>query len=244
MIPRIVHQIWVAAGDGSPEPPPYLAEATRSWQDLGGGWTYRLWDDDALQALFAERWPDLLELYRWYPYAVQKSDAGRYILLHEFGGIYADVDVERAGPLPPLERILAEHELVLAPTEPLGVAADLVMAVPGHPVIRRALGTLPKARRIWHRPWVPRHFRCMAGTGPIHLTFAARRHRPEDGAPVRFLSAGEYGHGTEEEALVRHLPGNTWAGRDTYAFLFIAEHAVALAVAAVVTVMVLWLAFR
>lgn len=212
-----------------------------AWRELGEGWEYRLWDDASLTELFAERRPDLLELYRWYPYAVQKSDAGRYLVLHEFGGIYADVDVAPGANRETLGRIVNENEVVLAPTEPLGVAADLVMSAPRHPLIRRALDALPRSRTIWHRPWVPRHFRCMAGTGPLHLTAALRRY---DG-PVRLLTKGEYGHGAERESLVRHLPGNTWAGWDTYAFLFVARHAVSLALLAALGIAALvWLVTR
>ena len=224
MIPRIVHQMWISSGDGAPAPPDYLAEATLTWQDLGPDWQYRLWDDDSLSALFAERRPDLLDLYRWYPYAVQKSDAGRYLVLHEFGGIYADVDVARVGSPAAIASVLDRHDIVLAPTEPFGVAADLVMAAPGHPVIRYALDTLPRSRRRWHQPWVPRHFRCMAGTGPLHLTGSMKAV----GQDVRLLTRGEYGHGRPDEALVAHLEGNTWAGWDTHVFLFIARHALLL----------------
>ncbi len=240
MIPRIVHQMWISTGDGAPAPPPHLAEATLTWQDVGAEWEYRLWDDDSLSALFTGHRPDLLELYHWYPYAVQKSDAGRYLVLHVFGGIYADVDVARVGPPEAFDRVLDRNDIVLAPTDPLGVAADLVMAVPGHPIIRHALDTLPRSRRRWHQPWVPRHFRCMAGTGPLHLTGALRRV----GGDVRLLTRPEYGHGSPDEALVAHLEGNTWAGWDTHVFLFISRHPVLLSALATALVAALLWALR
>ena len=66
---------------------------------------------------------------------------------------------------------------------------------------------------------MPRHFQIMCGTGSLHLSrvFA----RLDGSTVVRLLTLGEYGHGSANEALVHHIEGNSWAGWDTHALVFL-----------------------
>ena len=216
MIPRVVHQVWLGATEA--EPPARLAEAAATWRAAHPSWEYRCWNGDEVEALFTRARPDLLELYRRYPYWVQRADAARYLILYEHGGVYSDFDVACVRAVDPF----LEAEVVLAPTEPLGVSNDLMMARPAHPLFRAALDELPRSFAAWHRPWIPPHFRVICGTGSLHLTRVVRRRRTEPG--LRLLTAAEYGHGDEALAVVRHLPGNSWAGWDTHALLFLERH--------------------
>ncbi|WP_421855927.1 glycosyltransferase [Oricola sp.] len=88
MIPRIIHQTWhspvYTGGHGSPE----------SWREMNPGWEYRLWTDDDLDAFVADAFPNYLDLFRSYPNVVQRTDMARYMLLHRFGGVYADIDTD------------------------------------------------------------------------------------------------------------------------------------------------------
>ncbi len=40
------------------------------------------------------RYPWFLKVYMAYPLSIHRADAARYLILHSFGGIYADLDVE------------------------------------------------------------------------------------------------------------------------------------------------------
>lgn len=215
MIPRIVHQIWL--GETAAEPPPAFAAAAASWRAAHPGWEHRVWSGAEIDALFARARPDLVRLYRSYPYWVQRADAARYLVLHEHGGVYADLDIVSARPL---DGLLGSG-LVLAPTRPYGFSNDLMMARPRHPLMRALLDELPRSFRAWHRPWIPRHFRVMCGTGSLHLTRVLGRFPDRDA--VRLLTADEYGHGDPDAALIRHIPGNSWAGWDTRVLAFLAE---------------------
>ena len=53
------------------------------------GWT----DADNL-ALVDTHYPELSALYRRYPYAIQRVDMIRYLILHRYGGVYVDLDME------------------------------------------------------------------------------------------------------------------------------------------------------
>ena len=210
MIPKIIHQIWLGGTDGLPEPPPHLAEASRSWVTRHPDWEYRTWSGEDIVALFQRARPDLLELYRRYPYFVNRADAARYLILHEHGGVYADFDVACAAPLDGL----LDQNLVLAPTKPFGVSNDLMMARPGHPLFRAALDGLPARFRYLFHPWVLPYARVMLGTGSVYLSQLHRAARGGD-SDVRYLTADEYGHGDPTLALVRHLRGNSWHSWDS-----------------------------
>lgn len=212
MVPRIVHQTW-----RSTELPGRFRESADSWRRHHPGWEYRLWTDADLDDLVRRTRPDLLPLWRAYPDQIQRVDAARYLMLHRFGGLYADLDVEC---LRPFDDLLDRP--TLAPTEPVGVSNDLMLMPPGHPLMALALARLPDAFARWQRPWIPRHLRVMATTGPLFLTGTLRALRGSGaraGAadPVRLMDPAEYGAGDESGARVAHHPGDTWAGADTRA---------------------------
>lgn len=226
MIPRVVHQVWLGGSDGLPEPPPHLAEASRSWPEHNPGWEHRIWSGPQVEALFRELRPDLLELYRGYRFWVQKADAARYLILWAHGGVYADFDVACVGSLEPW----SGEDLVLAPTVPAGVSNDFMMARPGHPLFRAVLDALPDARRRWDRPWFPQWVRVMRGTASLHLS--AVLDGLADPGPLRLLDPVEYGLADGGPPLVRHLTGNTWHRWDTRALVLAWEHRRGLAAAA------------
>ena len=138
MIPRMIHQTWKT--DSVPE---RFREHAASWQEKNPEWSYRLWSDHSLLEFVGTHYPDYLELFCSYRQGVQRADAGRYMLLHHFGGIYADVDAECVHPLDALATddrvILCEEPTVhWEPTiPPRGLPFLLfngVMASPaGHP---------------------------------------------------------------------------------------------------------------
>ena len=105
MIPKVLHRIWV----GGPIPDVYK-EYGRRWEQLHPGWSIRLWTDKDFESgwlknqnLFdrAEEFvpPDAVGQFR--------SDVARYEILHRFGGVYADCDVEPLQPLDPLLQVEA-----------------------------------------------------------------------------------------------------------------------------------------
>lgn len=213
VIPRIVHQVWLAAD--YPVPPPHMAEASRTWAARNPGWRHRVWTADEVDELFARARPDLRTFYRDYPRWIQRADAARYLILHEHGGVYADMDIACVRPLEPL----AGEDLVLAPTWPFGLSNDLMMARPGHPFFQAVLDGLPRAFRRWYRPWVPPYVRVLSGCGSSYLTSVW--HRMDGEARARLLTPEEYGQGDLPGAFVHHLPGSTWHDWDAHSVLWV-----------------------
>ena len=65
--------------------------------------------DSTLRELIASDYPWLLPTYDAYPYDTQRWDASRYAILHKYGGVYADLDlqpVRRIGALLEGQRLL------------------------------------------------------------------------------------------------------------------------------------------
>lgn len=220
-IPPVLHQTWK-----SDDVPERFREAVARWRQLHPHWTHMFWTDATIDAFVAEHYPRMLPLFRAYPDQIQRVDAVRYMILLHHGGVYSDLDVE---PVRNCDELLA-HAAFLPPTKPLGVSNDFMGAAPGHPFFARMVEGLPAAARRWQHFFVPRHFRVLLTTGSLYATGLFRRHGAADG--VTLLDPPLYGDPAGSWSLVGHLPGNTWAGPDTYVFLFLARHWKALALAA------------
>ncbi len=98
MIPKLIHQTWKTK-----EIPYNIYNPVwiSSWILHHPEWKYRLWTDEDLQNLTEEYFPEHLEFFIKAP-GVVKSDYGRYLLLHLYGGLYADLDYECYKPIEPL----------------------------------------------------------------------------------------------------------------------------------------------
>jgi len=208
VIPRIIHQTWK-----NRDVPQRFKEAQSSWRQIHPDWEYRFWTDEELEALVLERAPELVPVFVDYPDNIQRVDAARYVILREFGGLYADLDTIC---LKPLDDLL-DAQMVLPRTTPFGVSNQLMLSVPSHPFFHHAVKSLPgafsKRRWIW-----PRHVRILSTTGPLFLTDCLRRYGSIQG--LRILTLEEHGHGNPQESYVHHLRGNTWAGWDTHVINF------------------------
>ena len=160
MIPRVLHQTWK-----DHEVPERFRAAQASWREAHPGWEYRFWTDDDLADVVERHAPELVELWRGYPDAIQRVDAARYVILREFGGAYVDLDVTCRRPVDDL----LHHRLVLPSTTPFGVSNQFMLAEPGHDFFDHVLAGLPAAYRRWRFFW-PRHVRILKTAGPLFLT--------------------------------------------------------------------------
>lgn len=106
MIPKILHAWW-----GGPEMPPHLVAYLDEWRRLHPGWQFRLWTPETtphlgeLQDLYdaPERVSPKSNPWQW------KSDLARYRILHTYGGVYVDADLE---PLRPVDDLLTSEAFI------------------------------------------------------------------------------------------------------------------------------------
>jgi mannosyltransferase OCH1-like enzyme len=127
VIPRILHQVWL----GPKRLPDEFADYRETWRRHHPSWQLRLWTEDNLPADL--RRPEVYERLR---VPAERSDILRLEVLYRDGGVYVDTDFECRGPLDDLIEGLDFFAAYLKP----GRANNAVIgAVPGHPILDRAL---------------------------------------------------------------------------------------------------------
>jgi hypothetical protein len=170
-IPLFLHQTWKTL-----DLPEDWAANARGWRDLHPTWQYRLWTDEDNRTFIAQHYPDLLPAFDAYPYNIMRADMVRYCLLHHYGGVYADLDIEC---LRPLDELLtgAGFVAVYEPEEQSAwvgtdVLSNAFMASrPGHPFLEAVL------RRLAGDPSTAlTHLDVLHATGPVMLTQVFRTY--------------------------------------------------------------------
>ena len=109
-IPKITHQIWFQGWDQLPEKYHGYME---SLAILNQNWEHMKWDEGSLRAECEKLGPETLEKFDGFDNMIQKVDFGRYVVLHNYGGVSVDCDAEC---LRPLEKIpgLDRYDLILS----------------------------------------------------------------------------------------------------------------------------------
>eukprot|EP00835_Amoeboradix_gromovi_P006938 NODE_951_length_2817_cov_0.118102.p2 type:complete len:340 gc:universal NODE_951_length_2817_cov_0.118102:227-1246(+) len=109
-IPTIFHQSWKDRNV-----PNKFLEWEKSCSDLHLDWDQLLWTDEDNRQLIASEYPWLLYAYDRLRGGILRADFVRYVYLHHFGGVYADLDVECIKPA---------DDLIKGKTIILGVLGD------------------------------------------------------------------------------------------------------------------------
>lgn len=91
-IPKLIHQIWI----GSKPLPKKYKKWMLTWQNLNRDWEYKLWTDKNIKELTFQN-QDLFDNSKNVGF---KSDIARYEILKQFGGLYADTDLECIKSIP------------------------------------------------------------------------------------------------------------------------------------------------
>ena len=154
----------------------------QSWVKLNPGWEVRLWTDVDLHDFMTRYHPDMLDIYTAYPNSVQRADCARYLIMHEFGGVYADID---ASCLSSLDVLSAEDRIVLS-CEPSEHAVDHAPKRGLNRLVANCVMASPPGHSFWlHVKSVMvrnRHARdVLETTGPLLLTGCVETwDRPDD----------------------------------------------------------------
>jgi hypothetical protein len=174
-VPRILHQTWKTE-----DVPAQWLRSADSWKSMHPGWQFRLWTDEANRAFVAEHYPELLATYDGYAFAIQRADVVRYCLLHHFGGVYADLDIEC---LRPVDELLEGGDFI-AVWEPQDHANELgaeclvsnafMASTPNHPFLSEVIEWL-----IAHSHAGVTHRDVLETTGPLMLTEVLQHYRGE-----------------------------------------------------------------
>ena len=153
LIPRIIHQT-------GPTPlPEWTAIYRDSLMKHHPDWKHEFWSDGDLRSLVRMHYPWLLDVYD-KAQLIEKTDLGRYCVLHRFGGVYCDTDIYWRGRIGDITKQSPEATLWLA-TSPRTLPTDqkdditnyLMASVPGHcfwlQVLADAKDALQQPGFIW-----------------------------------------------------------------------------------------------
>ena len=95
-IPKVTHQIWFQGWDELPIK--YLSDVEKL-ENMNKDWEHMKWDEEGLRAECAKFSPEALAKFDGFDKMIQKVDFGRYVVLHNYGGVSVDCDAECVRPL-------------------------------------------------------------------------------------------------------------------------------------------------
>ena len=173
-VPPIIHQTWKS--ENVPLRWRHLVESVKRHHP---GWEYRLWTDAAMNEHVRANHPQLFPVYEAFPKNVMRADVFRYVVMHDLGGLYCDLDYEFLRPYPygDTQLVLSEEFSSSRPGAADGQIANYVFAsAPGHPLWKDMLDDL-----IRNPPRISTIDDIIPATGPGFLTriFLANRQKYE-----------------------------------------------------------------
>jgi mannosyltransferase OCH1-like enzyme len=92
-IPQIIHQAW-----NTEKLPPRWSHAITSVKERHPGWEYRLWTHDGSLAYVRQHHPELYPAFIGFNREIMRCDVMRYVVMHDLGGMYCDLDYEFLRP--------------------------------------------------------------------------------------------------------------------------------------------------
>lgn len=148
-IPHNIHQVWLTSPDKA-SPPTYFLENVKTFFKHNPDWTYFFWTNETARLLLEDRHPELLPIYDSFQEIVVKGDMIRYVLLYEFGGLYADMDVVNHRPL---DVATTKYPCMLVPEPfehavmwygaPYVVINAIILCRAKHPFFKQLLDAIP-----------------------------------------------------------------------------------------------------
>ena len=116
----------------------------------GREYEYVFWSDLSIMEFIASYYPDYVALFEGYTHPLERADAIRYFIMYEFGGIYANFDMEVRRPLDSL--IERGYSCILGEEPPIqtkwlydinrSVFNALMLCAPRHPFFRLVIDSL------------------------------------------------------------------------------------------------------
>ncbi|WQF79043.1 Putative glycosyltransferase, DXD sugar-binding, nucleotide-diphospho-sugar transferase [Colletotrichum destructivum] len=206
-IPPILHHIIL----GNPKAARTWQHARQSCLDMHPGWESHLWTDDKAAQFVAEKFPQLKEMWDDYRHPVQRVDALRYLLLHEYGGVVLDMDLRCRRALGPLRRF----DFVAPAAHPIGVSNGFMMASKNNEFLKDIILSLKTYNRWWFGLAYPT---VMFSTG---CHFASTIHSLQRNRTAIKVLAGPKGNpnlhrlnGAVSTPLFDHLGSSSWHSFD------------------------------
>lgn len=215
-IPKVIHQTWK-----SDDVPRKWLAAVESVKRAHPGWGYTLWTDDAMNAHVQNRHPELWPIYQGFERNIMRADVFRYVLMHDLGGLYCDLDYEFLRPFPYGDAaVVVSQEFAKDFGDDCDQIANYILAsVPGHPLWQDVLAEI-----VANPPKTGVYTDVIDATGPGFLSrvFYAKRYEGVVVTPKPALSPTRLHSPLERKILLNsgvsygmHLGSGSWKERWT-----------------------------
>ncbi len=110
MFPKILHQTWRTKDLSAVEE---FDACARTWRDHHPAYKYHLWDDEEMDAFVKSKFPSYYDTWTSFDKNIKRIDSIRYMWMYEYGGIYADLDMECLRSLTGLVRQYQNYDTIL-----------------------------------------------------------------------------------------------------------------------------------
>lgn len=190
-----------------------------SWKHIYPDWDLQVWQDEDVDLLVRQSYPEHWEWFSALPHKIMREDAGRAFILHAYGGVYSDMDtyVYKELPLPQTGQIAA-----IAADSPRGeIMQNSLMASPAkHPFWEAAF--LQMKSFIQQNPvtWTTAKFKgssgfadyVVEGTGPNMLKSTMQRNGLQNMVSILGPKSEYQGHPncSPETCFARHVQTGCW----------------------------------
>lgn len=148
-VPRLIHQSWM-----DDQLPHKFLLWSNSFRIRHPEWHWILWTDDANAELVASRHPELNQSYWALENGIQRADFVRNLYMWDFGGVYADLDMEC---LRPLDTLFSEPLENVSPLYPPGETSSASLAFVGSMEVNPDDWTTPHSIPNAFMASTPRH---------------------------------------------------------------------------------------
>lgn len=181
---KIIHQIWfgiIPNKQAAKKALEGLKKYKDSWIIKNPNWTNMCWDYKKCLTLIKTHYQEHLDLYKNYPYHIQRCDTVRCFILHRYGGFYADMDYYCNRSMDEaLEKFKNDIYFVETPNKALGgvhISNSLMYSKTNHPFWKRVFIELEINKSAPY--YYGRHMTIMFTTGPGVLNRVFNKYKTE-----------------------------------------------------------------
>ena len=130
--PALLHQSWSTSSVAQMSP--QIAACVRSWVAVNPSMRHQIYDDAMQDEFIRKHYPQWAPLYfESLVRAVERSDVFRYLVVHKYGGFWADIDALAKRPITSLRGDLIVGREPQANADGFGVLQYFFGATPRHP---------------------------------------------------------------------------------------------------------------
>jgi hypothetical protein len=145
LIPKIIWQTHEYEYDDLPK---NYKKCTRTWINLNAGWEYKYYSNENRKKIVQQLDPYLYELFfleernspEYRAGKVHQADIFRYLVVYEFGGVYADMDSIATMPIDyMLESITEDYDMLVENTSKSPYNNAIFAARPKSPALKNII---------------------------------------------------------------------------------------------------------